>query len=38
MFKDLTAEQKHILLKEGTEKPRTSPLNQEEIEGDYRCV
>ena len=29
MIKDLTAEQKHILLEEGTEPPGTSPLNYE---------
>ena len=38
MTKNLTAEQKHILLEEGTESPRTSPLNYEKREGDYYCV
>ena len=38
MTKSLALEQKHILLKEGTEKPGTSPLNHEKREGDYHCV
>ena len=38
MTKNLTAEQKHILLEEGTESPGTSPLNYEKREGDYYCV
>ena len=38
MSKDLTAEQKHILLEEGTEPPGTSPLNYEKREGDYHCA
>ena len=29
MNKNLTPEQKHILLEEGTEPPRSSPLNYE---------
>ena len=36
--KDLTPEQHHILHKEGTEPPGSSPLNQEKREGDYHCV
>ena len=38
MIKDLTSEQKHILLEGGTEQPGTSPLNYEKREGDYYCV
>ena len=38
MIKDLTAEQKHILLEEGTEPPGTSPLNYEKREGEYCCA
>ena len=38
MIKDLTSEQKHILLEEGTESPGTSPLNYEKREGDYHCI
>ena len=38
MTKNLTAEQKHILLEGGTESPGTSPLNYEKREGDYYCV
>ena len=34
----LTKEQKHILLKEGTEPPGTSPLNYEKREGYYHCA
>ena len=34
----LSKEQKHILHKEGTEMPRSSPLNYEKREGDYFCV
>ena len=36
--KSLTPEQYHILRKEGTEPPGSSPLNQEKREGDYHCV
>ena len=35
---DLTAEQKHILHKEGTEAPGSSSLNNEKREGSYYCV
>ena len=38
MVKQLTLEQKDILLKEGTEPPGSSPLNDEKREGDYLCV
>jgi hypothetical protein len=38
MVKDLTEDQKHILLKEGTELAGTSPLNHEQRKGDYYCV
>ena len=38
MVKQLTAEQKDILLKEGTEPPGSSSLNNEKREGDYFCV
>ena len=38
MDKDLTAEQKHILLEEGTEVSGSSPLNYEKREGDYLCA
>ena len=38
MIKNLTVEQKHILLEKGTESPGTSPLNYEKREGDYCCV
>ena len=38
MIKNLTSEQKHILLEEGTESSGTSPLNYEKREGDYYCV
>ena len=38
MIKDLTSEQKHILLEEGTEPPGTSPLNYEKREGEYCCA
>ena len=38
MTKELTKEQKYILLQEGTESPGTSPLNYEKREGDYYCV
>ena len=37
MNKDLTPEQKHILLEEGTEPPGTSSLNYEKREGEYHC-
>ena len=38
MIRDLTSEQKRILLEEGTESPGTSPLNYEKREGDYHCI
>ena len=38
MIKDLTGEQKNILLKEDTEPPGSSSLNYEKREGDYICV
>ena len=38
MNNDLTPEQKHILLEEGTEAPGSSKLNYEKREGDYYCV
>ena len=38
MDKNLTPEQKHILLEEGTEPPGTSSLNYEKREGYYYCV
>ena len=38
MAKQLTSEQKDILLKEGTEPPGSSPLNNEKREGDYFCA
>ena len=38
MVKQLTLEQKDILLKEGTEPPGSSPLNDEKRDGDYLCV
>ena len=38
MVKNLTEDQKHILLKEGTEPAGTSPLNDEQRIGDYYCV
>ena len=38
MVKQLTSEQKDILLKEGTEPPGSSPLNNEKREGDYFCA
>ena len=38
MVKQLTPEQKDILLKEGTESPGSSSLNNEKREGDYFCV
>ena len=38
MNKNLTPEQKHILLEEGTEPPGSSPLNDEKRKGDYYCV
>ena len=38
MNKDLTPEQKHILLEEGTEPPGTSSLNYEKREGEYHCA
>ena len=38
MTKNLTKEQKYILLEEGTEPPGTSPLNYEKRAGDYHCV
>ena len=36
--KILTPEQFKILRKEGTERPFTSPLNNEKREGEYICV
>ena len=38
MIKELNAEQKRILLEEGTEPPGTSPLNCEKREGEYYCA
>tara|TARA_Y100000590_G_scaffold465054_1_gene636170 strand:+ start:7922 stop:8284 length:363 start_codon:yes stop_codon:yes gene_type:complete len=38
MKEKLNSKQKHILLKEGTEPPGTSPLNYEKRDGDYYCV
>ena len=38
MNKNLTLEQKKVLLKEGTEKPGSSPLNYEKREGSYLCA
>jgi peptide-methionine (R)-S-oxide reductase len=38
MTSKLTAEQKHILFKEGTEPAGTSFLNHEKREGDYFCA
>ena len=38
MIKNLTKEQKHILLEEGTEPAGTSPLNYEKRDGDYCCA
>ena len=38
MNKNLTPEQKHILYKEGTEPPGSSPLNHEKRQGYYYCV
>ena len=38
MNKNLTLEQKKVLLKEGTEKPGSSPLNYEKREGGYLCA
>ena len=38
MVKQLTPEQKDILLKEGTEPPGSSPLNNEKREGEYLCA
>ena len=38
MVKQLTPEQKDILLKEGTEPPGSSPLNDEKREGNYLCA
>ena len=34
----LTAEQKLVLLEEGTERPGSSELNNEKREGSYHCV
>jgi len=36
--KKLTPEQNFVLKKEGTEAPRSSPLNDEKREGSYHCV
>jgi peptide-methionine (R)-S-oxide reductase len=38
MVKQLTPEQEDILLKEGTEPPGSSSLNNEKREGDYFCA
>ena len=38
MTKELTIEQKNILLKEDTEPPGSSPLNKEKRDGVYLCV
>ena len=38
MVKQLTPEQKDILLREGTEPPGSSSLNQEKREGYYFCA
>jgi len=38
MVKQLTLEQKDIFLREGTEPPGSSPLNDEKREGDYLCA
>jgi len=38
MIKQLTPEQKDILLREGTESPGSSPLNNEKREGVYLCA
>ena len=38
MVKQLTLEQKNILLREDTESPGSSPLNHEKREGDYFCA
>ena len=38
MVKNLTPEQKRILLEEGTEAPGSSSLNYEKREGDYYCA
>jgi peptide-methionine (R)-S-oxide reductase len=38
MVKKLTPEQKDILLREGTELPGSSPLNNEKREGVYVCA
>ena len=38
MVKKLTPEQKNILLREGTEPPGSSSLNDEKREGDYLCA
>ena len=38
MDKNLTAEQKNILFKEGTEAPGSSPLNYEKRQGSYNCA
>ena len=38
MAKQLTLEQKDILLREDTEPPGSSSLNQEKREGDYLCA
>ena len=38
MNKNLTEEQKHILLEEGTEAPGSSQLNYEKRQGSYHCA
>jgi len=35
---NLTAEQKNVLLEEGTEAPGTSPLNYVKRKGSYDCA
>ena len=35
---NLTPEQNYVLKQEGTERPGSSPLNQEKREGSYHCV
>jgi peptide-methionine (R)-S-oxide reductase len=36
--KDLSAEQFHVLRKHGTERPGSSPLNQEKRDGVFKCA
>jgi peptide-methionine (R)-S-oxide reductase len=35
---ELTPEQFHVLRKHGTERPGSSPLNQEKREGTFKCA